>query len=72
MIWWLRRKRRVRIHFLEKDAPTVEGVLVGSWAGHWRLKLPAILETVGRTVPVDDELLVPKGRVFLIEIVRAV
>lgn len=73
MLWLLRlrRRRRVRVHFLEAGAPTVEGVLVGTVAGHYRLKMAAILESVSATVPVDDELWVPKHRVFLVETVRA-
>lgn len=68
---WLCRKRRVRLHFLEKDAPSVEGILCGTVAGHYRLRLPSILQSVGQTMSVEGELWVPKARVFLIETLRA-
>lgn len=57
------------MHFLEHGAPSVEGILVGTVAGHYRLLRPSILQSVGQTQDVEGELWVPCGRVLLVETV---
>ena len=64
------RRRRVRIHQLD-PAPTVEGILLNSWNGHYRLLKAEIVEGAGRTIELQGEAWIPRERVILIETVRA-
>ena len=63
------RRRRVRIHQLD-PAPTIEGILVSSLDGYYRLLKPELLETTGRTIELAGEAWIPRERVVLIETVR--
>ena len=63
------RRRRVRIHQLD-PAPTIEGLLVRSVNGHYRLLKPVIWETADRSHPLEGEAWIPKGRVVFLETVR--
>ena len=47
-----RRKRRVRLHFFN-NAPSIEGFFVGIWADHYVLRVPAILDKPGSSVPLE-------------------
>ena len=60
------RRRLVRLHMLD-SSPSVEGVLVGLVAGHYRLLNVSLLETEGRTHELDGEAWVPKERVLLVQ-----
>ena len=64
------RRRRVRIHQLD-PAPTVEGILLNSGNGHYRLLKAEIVEGTGRTIELQGEAWIPRERVILIETVRA-
>lgn len=58
----------VRLH-LEDPHPSVEGVLYGMEAGHYKLKKPEMLEATNRTQQLDGELWVPKERVVYVQVV---
>lgn len=64
MIW---RKRMVRVHFLGRDE-SVEGILVGRGAGHYRLAKAALLSAPGETRPLDGEVWVPASRVLFLQV----
>ena len=64
------RRRRVRLHQLD-PAPTIEGLLVNSWDGHYRLLKASVLEGPDRTIELSGDVWVPKERVVFIETVRA-
>lgn len=63
---WLWRRRLVRLHMVG-DAPSVEGILVGVVAGHYRLLKVSLLEAEGRTHDLDGEAWVPRERVLLVQ-----
>lgn len=62
------RRRLVRLH-LEDPAPSIEGVLVGVVAGHYRLLKPELLEATDRTSQLDGELWVLKSRVVFVQVI---
>ena len=64
------RPRRVRIHQLD-PAPTLEGLLVSSLNGHYKLLKPSVLESPERSLELSGDVWVPKANVIFIETVRA-
>ncbi len=69
----LLRRRLVRLH-LEGNAPSLEGVLTGyplHHAGHYVLRLPALVEAEDRTVSLDGPVVrVPRERVAFCQELR--
>jgi hypothetical protein len=59
-------RRRVRLHLVD-PFPTIEGILVSSWDGHYRLKKPELLEAHDRTQQLEGEAWVPKQRVIFVQ-----
>lgn len=66
MTW--RRKRMLRLHLKDADF-SVEGVLLGFEAGHYRLGAGKHLEDAGRTRPLDGETWVPRENVIYAQVV---
>lgn len=64
------RRRRVRIHQLD-PAPTVEGILVSSMDGHYRLLKASVLGAENRTIELQGEAWIPREKVILIETLRS-
>ena len=60
------RRRLVRLHQLD-PAPSIEGVLVGFVAGHYRLLKPVLLESPERSHSMGVEAWVPRERVIFVE-----
>lgn len=69
MIW--RRKRLVRIHFKPTvSADSVEGILVGVAAGHYRLaKASHISVESGEARSIDGEAWIPKENVLYPQVI---
>lgn len=72
-----RRKRRVRVHLIDKDPriaqPSVEGILVGKLAREYVLALPELLVSPERDAVVLDEarlLAIPRENVAFYEVLR--
>lgn len=65
----VRRKRLVRLH-LDGDKPSLEGILAGQPAGHYRLLKPVMLRAAGQSDELDGELLVPRERVVFVQELR--
>lgn len=65
----LLRRRRVRLHQLA-DAPTIEGILVGSLDSHYRLLKPVLWENPERSHDLEGEAWVPRERVVFVEVIR--
>jgi hypothetical protein len=58
----------VRLHQLD-PAPTLEGILTGVPAGHYRLLKPSLVSEPGQTHRLESpELLVPRERVVFVEV----
>jgi hypothetical protein len=77
LLWSVRGKRRVAVH-LERhiagvDSLTLEGVLVGRWAGHYVLEMGKLLtpnpDGSANTVSLDARYVeVPADRVLFVEV----
>lgn len=65
----LRRKRLVRLH-LKEDPRSIEGVLVGEDARHYRLANAKMLSAVRREddTPIDGEAWWPRADVLYVQV----
>ena len=63
----LRRARHVRLHFQNADH-SLEGFLVPSANGHYRLLRPMLLETPERTHSLEGEAWIPRANVEFIQV----
>lgn len=63
------RRRLVRLHQLD-PAPSIEGILVGIHAGHYRLIKPQVVETTDRVHEAGAEVWVPRERVVFLQVLR--
>ena len=65
-----RRKRRVRLH-LARNEPSIEGIFVGFWAGHYMVATPEVLTAshgdVHRETVEGRYIRVPKPQVLFVE-----
>ena len=70
VLWALRGKRRVTMQL--ESAPngvTLEGVLVGRWAGHYVLELAKLVDSPDATFAIDARFVeIPKARVIFFEV----
>ena len=69
LAWKARGKRRVRLH-LRGDDPSVEGILLGRYAGHYVLLTATMLEDEDTSVPLDGTVEVPAGNVVFVQVLR--
>ena len=67
LVWKVRGKRLVRLH-LDKDQPSVEGLLAGRWGGHYVLLRPSVYETSDRSHSLTGHLEVPAERVLFVQV----
>lgn len=67
LIWKVRGKRIARLH-LAGDLPSLEGILVGCWSGHYVLLQPKVIETSDRTVALEGTVEVPRERVVFVQV----
>lgn len=63
---FLLRRRKVRLHLVD-PFPSLEGILVSAWDGHYRLLKPELLEGENRTQQLTGEAWVPKERVIFVQ-----
>jgi len=63
----MRGKRRVRLHLVDHDA-SIDGVLLGRWAGHYVLILPRLVEAEDRSIALDGSVEVPAERVVFVQV----
>ena len=64
----LRKPRMVRLHLRDPKAPTLDGILLGVQAGHYRLGNVTHLETADRSHALDGEAWVPVDRVLYLQV----
>lgn len=62
------RRKLVRLH-MRDAAPSVEGVLLSRWGGHYRVANPKLLESPEVTHELDGELFVPRERVLYVQVI---
>ena len=67
MLRWFPRRRRVRLHFAD-NRPTLQGVLVGCYGGHYILEQASLLEARDRTVNLSGHAEVPRETVFFVQV----
>lgn len=66
-----RRRRLVRLH-LDGNAPSVEGVFVGFWAGHYVLRVATLIEAETRSHELEGTCVkVPREKVVLVQELRS-
>ena len=68
LVWAVRGKRLVRLH-LADNQPSVEGILVGRWSGHYVVLAPKILDADQRTFSLTGRLEVPAERVLYVQVI---
>lgn len=61
------RKRRVRLHFADMD-PSIQGLLVGRYGGHYILENPSVLEASDRTIKMSGHVEVPAEKVWFVQV----
>lgn len=64
----MRAKRLARLH-LKDNAPSVEGLLMGRFNGHYVLSAPKILEAKDRTYSLDGWVEVPAEKVLYVQVI---
>ena len=68
LMWAIRGRRLVRLHLAENQ-PSVEGILVGRWSGHYVVLAPKLLDATQRTFSLDGHLEVPAERVLYVQVI---
>jgi len=63
---FLLARRKVRLHLVD-PFPSIEGILVSSWNGHYRLLKPELIEAENRTQVLVGEAWVPRERVIFVQ-----
>jgi len=64
----LRGKRRARLHLID-DGPTLEGILVGRWAGHYVLLVPRLMSEPGEAITLEGLAEVPAEKVLFVQVI---
>jgi len=62
----LLRRRLVRLHLVD-PFPSIEGILISAFDGHYRLKKVDLLEGADRTQRLEGEAWIPKERVIFVQ-----
>jgi hypothetical protein len=74
LLWSMRGKRRVTLQIMkpgDRDELTMEGILIGRWAGHYVLEVAKIIESPDKSVTLDARYVeVPADRVIFVEVHR--
>lgn len=68
LFYAVRGKRRVRYHLYDgqggMNGPTLEGIEVGCWSGHYVLLLPQHVRAEGQSLPLQGSVEIPRERVI--------
>lgn len=70
ILWSMRGKRRVTMQLESGEyGVTLQGVLMGRWAGHYVLELPKLVESADATIPMGGRFVeIPRERVIFFEV----
>ena len=66
-----RGKRKVRLHLEDKPGisnPSLEGFLIGRWAGHYILAVPKLVHGEAQSVALEGMIEVPIERVVFVQV----
>lgn len=74
VIYRIRGKRLVRLHLEDKpgiNTPSIEGIMVGRWCGHYILIRARLITGTDTELALDGETVeVPEGRVVFVQVLR--
>lgn len=71
VLYAVRGKRQVRLHIEDKPGspmPSIDGILLGRWSGHYILLLPKLVQSEDRSVALEGMLEVPAERVVFVQV----
>lgn len=72
LLYSFRGKRQVRLHLADvpgmATTPSIDGILVGRWAGHYVLLLPKVVLDEGVTRALSGTVEVPADRVLFVQV----
>jgi len=64
----LRGKRRVRLHLIN-DGPSLGGILLGRWAGHYILMIPQLMSEPDQAIALEGLVEVPAEKVLFVQVI---
>lgn len=74
ILYAMRGKRRVRLHLEDKPSvtmPSIEGVMVGRWCGHYVLLQARLITDTDTELMLEGQTTeVPEGRVVFVQVLR--
>jgi hypothetical protein len=71
LIYAIRGKRRVRLHIEDKPGvqmPSIEGVMLGRWSGHYILLVPKLIHGADQSIALEGMVEVPAERVVFVQV----
>lgn len=71
VLYAVRGKRIVRLHVEDKPGspmPSIDGILLGRWSGHYILLLPKLVQSEEHSVALEGMLEVPAERVIFVQV----
>lgn len=72
LLYAFRGKRPVRLHLVDapgmQTTPSIDGLLVGRWSGHYVLLVPRVVLDEGQTRALTGTVEVPAERVLFIQV----
>lgn len=73
LVYAVRGKRRVRLQLEDKpgvESPSIEGLLLGRWSGHYVLLTPRLIQDAGHSIALEGTVEVPAERVLFVQVLR--
>ena len=71
IVWAFRGKRRVRLHLIDPpkgQLPSLEGIMIGCWGGHYILLAPKAITSTDGGPQLDGHVEVPRERVAFVQV----
>ena len=65
-LWKFRKKKIVIVNFVDHD-DSIEGILMGVWAGHYVLRTSKLIKSAEESYKLDGETLIPMSRVLFMQ-----
>lgn len=72
LIYMLRGKRLVRLHLADKpgqEVPSIEGIMLGRWNGHYVLLTPKLVVGKDQELALDGCVEVPAENVVFVQVI---
>lgn len=68
LVWTVRGKRRVRLHPVDENKPSIEGIRIGKWKGAHHLVGAQLLLAPETTVSLEGVVEVMDDRVLFVQV----